>query len=225
MPVEPPEVSPDEAELAENATGLVPEARAFVIATAQDAQHVGIVLRQIVTGEKRVEEFFSSITRPYDEAKKQVLERKKSMLAPIEEAKKLYKAKLGVWQIEEQRRQAAEAAAARKAEDERRQAEAAALAMDGAAEEAEDVLAAPPTPSPSALAITKVEGTYTQTRYSCMVKDMPKLVAHVAAHPEMIALLQPHMQSLNALAVAMKDSFQMPGCELVKQTTVSVRTG
>mgnify|MGYP001580424711 CR=1 FL=1 len=225
MAVEPPEVGPDEAELMENATGLVPEARAFVISTHQAAQHVGIVLRQIMQGEKRVEEFFYLITRPYDEAKKKVLERKKALLQPIEDAKRLYKAKLGVWHIEEQRRQNAEIAVARKAEDERRQAEAAALAADGAVEEAEDVLAAPPPPSTSALAIPKVEGTYTQTRYSCMVNNMPKLVAHVAAHPEMIALLQPHMPSLNALAVAMKDAFQMPGCELIKQTTVSVRTG
>jgi hypothetical protein len=120
---------------------------------------------------------------------------------------------------EEQRR----AAAAAKAEAE---AEAAREAAEGAAPESDEAYDADMADIAATHALRQAEvrpsiggarsgarAMSLRTYYSVKVVDGPKLVAHFAAHPEVIAAAK---KVADALAKATKGAQQIPGCEIIK---------
>jgi hypothetical protein len=124
---------------------------------------------------------------------------------------------------EEQRRLEAEA---RKAAEEEQLAAAEAAQKAGASEvEVEAILTEEPVQAPMPVAtprVQRVAGVSTTTTYGAEFIDAAALCRHVIATRQ-YHLIEPNVPALNKLATAMKDSFRVPGCRLVKKTGVRTR--
>jgi hypothetical protein len=94
------------------------------------------------------------------------------------------------------------------------------------AEAKAEVIEAEAAAIPSAVvvaAVQKPKGISIPKSYSGECEDLAKLVDFVAANKGFLHLLQCHQVNLNAHARSTKDTFQVPGCKLVKTDKVSVR--
>ena len=68
------------------------------------------------------------------------------------------------------------------------------------------------------------EGPAVRFQYSAEVTDLYKLVKAVADGSAALTCLEANMPTLNRLAAAMKDGFQLPGCKLCKKPVDNRRT-
>lgn len=89
----------------------------------------------------------------------------------------------------------------------------------------EQVVVAATTPRAVTVAAParKAEGMHTATTYAARCNNLAELVKFVAANPMFLNLVQANGPALNSQAVASKDAFAIPGCELVKTTGVRSR--
>jgi hypothetical protein len=151
------------------------------------------------------------------------------LLAPIENAERAIKRELDHYEVEEAARREAEQKRrdeqARAEEENRRINEAVQAEAEGDKGAAEEILQAPVDveAAPVAPALAKVEGASSRTVYGAEVVDLMALVKHVVAHPEDLALLTPHMPSINARARSQREGFKLPGCKLKKDVSRSFR--
>lgn len=84
------------------------------------------------------------------------------------------------------------------------------------AEEQPIVVPAPVVASYVPVETAKVAGISSRANYSCKVVDLAALVRHCVENPALILMfLTSNDIALNAQARALKDNFQIPGCELV----------
>jgi hypothetical protein len=61
----------------------------------------------------------------------------------------------------------------------------------------------------------KIAGVRFNERWSAKVTSLPALIAHVAAHPQLMALLVPNMVALNQQARSLRGQLQIPGVTAV----------
>lgn len=151
-------------------------------------------------------------------------------LDPYRRAYKVGNDRLLAWEEAERKKAEEEARRreeeARKAEEERALLDAVAAEEAGDSAAAEEILAEPvsvPMVAPAAPA--KIEGRSTRKVYTGRVRDLLKLVRHVAEHPEDLAVLSANTSSINARARSQRECFNLPGCELVVEKIASTRTG
>ena len=133
---------------------------------------------------------------------------------------------------EDAQRKAAEAAEAAARAREAADAEMAASQQIGATAAAEAqaaVLEAAVMPASAAVEIRDDKGAAKDAglgivhKYSAEVKDLGELIRAAAERPDDFAeFLMPNQKALDKFAAARKDRFRVPGCELVKDSTVKL---
>lgn len=153
---------------------------------------------------------------------------------PLVEAERIVKGQIGSYDMEQDRirrdaERKAQEEARRKQEEEALAAAAAAKAAGATEAEAEAILeeemtaplvvASVPPQAPA-----EKQGVGTRFNYKVQVRDMAALVKFVADTPMFINLLAVNETALNALARSQKESFDVPGCRLVREPVVSVRS-
>jgi len=160
-------------------------------------------------------------------AHKAALAAKAKLDAPLDEAERTIKGKLGTYQAEQDRKareeQRQREEAARRAEEDARLAEALELEAAGDSTAAEEVIAAPVIPfipPPPAMA-PKVAGVVFRTVYAAEVTNLLELVQFVGTHPEFLNALLANNSFLNSCARSMRENYAIPGTRLVKSKGVA----
>jgi hypothetical protein len=154
---------------------------------------------------------------------------KKQLDDPLDEAERILKEeKIKPWLCARQKERDDEdrrrAEAAQKEADERKLAEAAALEVQGADKAAVDAVLEKPvtveriTPAPPTF--QKRSDIGLTTVYSAEVKNFAALVKAAAKTPFLLGYLLPNQSALNKAATSMKETMNIPGVELKKDTNV-----
>jgi len=169
-----------------------------------------------------------AITGPMNVALRNVNALFRPVMDRLDEASRLLRTRMVDWTRKEQQRIATENAERERVarvEREAMQQRAADAAAAGRAEEAHamrqtaELVTAPVAP----LTPPKVAGISSRSNWSAECTDLAALIAHVAAHPEYLNLLQPNQQALTALAKAQKRALNIPGVRVWDKGGVAVR--
>lgn len=222
--------------------------RLATIVTKADADAAGLFVQEARRRVKAIKAHYKRVSldplkEAYDDARAKVLAMLNEDAAPLEEADRLLSPVLEAWMKAETARVQAEARRlleeAQAAAAAERQAQVATLQR--AAEEAEtpaerrllrqlarDVEAAPLLPSVSALAArpeaVTVAGVSLRTDPATVaVQSLPALVAAVAAGTVAIDALQPNQKWLDALATQQGETFSVPGCVRVVDSSLAAK--
>ena len=212
--INPPNTS---VEVREAETALM-KANAFVVDSPESFAQADAECQGLFNLRKKIEAHYAKSEKAAREAKKAAIEAVATLVAlkekdtvPVQQSERVYKVKMNTYQdAEEKKRQVLEAEnreKARRLSEDEQVAKAARLEAQGKTDQAEAVMAKPikvaavvvPTSTPKAE--TKIS-----RRYSCKIVD-PSAVRRELCNPDQVAL--------NRLAVALKEKFNEPGCELV----------
>ncbi len=218
-------VGREDAQIAE----LEASAGALTIETAVQFQASGELLGTIKTRQKDMEELRLSITRPMDEAKKQVMKVFQPALERLGNVEKAIKSAVLTYTQEQERKRCEEQAVLdADAERERarlerladRQREAGREERAEATEERAEEVAAPTVAS----APVPTGPVHLRTIWSAEITDLAELVKACAEGKAPLALLQPDMPTLNGMARSLKERFNIPGVKAVSEQSVAARS-
>lgn len=224
-------IEPIEGEFIEETNALVSEAETFTI--QNDAQYLGAAefLLGVKDLVKRIKDTFADPKQKAHEAHKAIVKAEKRELEPVERAESIVKRKMVEWERAERLRIEAERreleAEARKREEERRLAAAIAAEESGRHDVAEAILDRPaPTPVVKMPEPAKIEGIGYRTTYSATVTDKAGFIRWVAENPEERGhFLLVNQSAIDSRAREMRQSFNLPGCQLQERRGIAARRG
>ena len=203
-------------EVEESALSIPAQAQVFRIVSNGDYKQADDLLVAWRLIENEIHTAFDPICDAAFKAHKEATSQRKKYLDPIEAGRSILKPKMFAYQTEQERiRQEAQ----RKAEKEaRKQAEELALqaAVDaevaGHKELAEAIINEPVKAAPVSIpkTVPKAETRF-RMQYYAEVVDLRRLVIEIAAGRQPLTLIEPNMPALNKIAVALKDSMNIPG--------------
>jgi len=205
-------------EVETKALTIVEQAKSVKVADNQSYTNAGILWKQIGDMIKEVKETFDPICEAANKAHKEATGKRAKFLNPLVSAQKSIKQLMSAYDAEQERLRLEEERRlfeiARKQEEERRLMEAIAAEEAGEIEEAETIIEEQEYVPPVVVqkSIPKMEGgPVYRTIWSAEVvsiKDLCRAVSEGKASPELVL---PNMPALNKLAVALKDTLQIPG--------------
>lgn len=187
-------------------------------AAASELNNVARLRREIETARKR-------ITKPLDDAKREVMRQAHMQTEPLEEAERALKRAISDYQelirarhAEEQRlaRVAVEAEAARMLAE----AEVARAEGDDALASSLDV-AVSVMPEPAVAPLPKTSGISVRETWRAEITDVTALLRGVLDGTVPPGAVEPNMQMLNQSARAMRGALNWPGVRVVRETNVA----
>lgn len=209
---------------------LVARAQALIVNSRETHEVAGRELVTVARIEKFIRDVYADPKRVLDKAHKDLVSQEKFRLGPVQEFRAIVSRKISDYEIEEQRK-AEEArqrleAEARKAEVDRQLQAAVDAEQSGDQAAAEEILAAPVEVPVIEVkpAFQRADGVSSRLLYSAEVVSLAALVQYVAQHPEDANLLAPNQAAINDRARSQRDGFRLPGCRIVKKTSMAVRT-
>lgn len=219
---------PDTAALEAAAPAIVREAKALVVASAEDAQAAGAFLVRVATERRARVEAVAPAKAAAHNAHKAMTALESRLVAPLDEARAIAEPKVAAWQRAERARveadQRAAVEAARKAAEDRQLAMAEEAESFGMDDVADAILDDKPVPVVAPVApVAPIAGVAARTTYRAEVVDLLALVRYVAANPSQIGLLAANAAALNGLARALKNTLTIPGVRVVAEESVAVR--
>jgi hypothetical protein len=208
------------------------KARAIEIVDQASYERASQSLLDIKALTDQVHETFDPICQKADKAHKEAVAQRKKHLAPLETARAIIGQRRAVYEeeqrrIEREEQRRLEAEARKAAEEEQLAAAIAAEAAGASAAEVEAIVNEEPVQAPMPVAtqrVQRVAGVSTTTSYSAEVYDIRAFLKWVGEQPGARAMfVDVRAPTLNKMATAMKDSFRIPGCRLVKKSGVRTR--
>lgn len=211
-----------ETQFEQSALSVRDEAKAIQIIDQDTYDAAAAKFNGVSELEREIVDHYKPMKEAAHRAHKAVCDAEKSILVPVQEAKRLLSRQIGAWdegqerlRREEQRR--LEAEALKRAEEEALQSAIDAEQHGADAEEVEMVLSSPaPMPKVQA-APTYSKSVPTREIWSAEVVSLLTLVKAAAANPAYLCYLQANESALNAAARAQKNVFSVPGCKAVVQ--------
>lgn len=204
-------------------------ARTYRITSPEAALAGGEDLKLVKALARQLEEKETAITRPINQAHKEVKAFFKPAREWLAEAERLLKGELLRFQAEQDRMAAelqakADAAATKEREKLERQAMLAGLVgRTEKAEELHDRAQAQIAPIITSAA-PKIAGVSAREIWRAEVTDQFALLKHIVeVRPDLADLVLIEQSSLNALAREFKDTLQLPGVRVVKETILAAR--
>ncbi|MDP2953426.1 MAG: hypothetical protein Q8O76_08945 [Chloroflexota bacterium] len=211
---------------------LADRVQAILVVDQQTFDYASDLLNSVVKRIRRqIAEHHDPLIKSAHDNWKMNLEAKRRLDAPLDDAERVLKGKIGGWlreqeQIRLEAQRALEEEARRKAEQEQWDRAAERLMQGDASESVEADLAQPIVVEQ----VAKVAPTYEKrsdvvsvTIYSAEVKDFPALVKAAAQNHELLGYLEPNMVALNSTARAQKGTMNIPGVKLLTKTDVRGR--
>lgn len=230
----PIERDPLEVECDEYVTtaALVVQEKAAIVKISDDVtyQKVCTIAQDAASNIKKIETHLNPQREAAYARWKKICGIRERLITPFEDAKKWASRLIGTYQYEQeqerQRKENEEQARVLKEAEELQAQQATQLADEGRVDEGLAVLDQTPILAPVAAsrAIPKVSGIGTaRVTYKAEVTNLKLLVAAIAAGTVPINVIEVDQSALNKLADLYKDTFEVPGCKLVKSTTTSIR--
>lgn len=218
---------PDPAPIKAEVLGIVEAAKSVTIATAGDREGAAVLERALIKKEKAIVAHYKPIKQSLDAHKRVILDQERGYLAPVKEARGIVRQTQLVWDVEQQRiaeerRQKVEEEIRRRKEEERL-AEAEAAQELGDEEKVEAVLERPIEVPKIPIKAPKSQGQSVRTTWKAEVVDFPKLLAHIAANPALIHLVQPNEQAIRAMARTQKEALNLPGVRVYSEKSLTTR--
>lgn len=214
--------------LEEVTAAVLVEAEQFEIVTQEHYVQSADLLKQIKGKMSELDTLRRSITRPLDDAKRQVMDLFRPAEERLSKAEGVLKgAMIGFTREQERLRQEAERvarlAAEKEAEKLRQRAERArAKGKDEKAEDLDEQAETVPVPIvPSQ--VPAAPGVAFRTTWHAEVHDLKALVTACAKGQAPLALLQPNMVILNTQARSLKKELRIPGVRAVADEGVAAR--
>lgn len=215
---------PQEQQFEQSALSVRDEAKALQIVDQESYDTAASKFNGVAALEKEIIEHYKPMKTRAHEAHKAVCDAEKSMLAPVQDAKRILSRSIGAWDEEQERirreeQRRLEDAARKKAEE-----EALANAIDaeqsGADEEEVEAVLSSPVPIQKVTAApTYNKQVPTREVWSAEVVSLLALVKAAAANPAYLCYLQANESALGAAARSQKNLFSVPGCKAVVQRT------
>lgn len=219
---------PDEA-LFKRSKASLSAAQEFEIHTPEDAEDAGAILREVKGLGKELEEKRTSITKPINQALREINALFKPAKAWLADAEQHLKSKMLQFQNEQARiareLQAEADALARKerAKLERRAAKAEAKGKTKKAEALSQVAETTTAPVVKSAA-PKVAGIARRETWKAEVMDMEALLVHIIRErPDLLPLVKIDQSALNALARKLEGELHLPGVQAVKEASIAAR--
>jgi hypothetical protein len=215
--------TPNPADLAVEGKAALADAEMILIADDAGLKEANDVLKAMNGRLKELEEVRKNITRPLDAAKKNIMALFKPVCDAYTEAIKTTKGSIAVY-VNEQNRKAAEARAKAEAEaaETRKAIEAKAAVAESVEEKAAImetaalVQAAPAVAEPAVKVITR-------KAWHGRVTDKAALIAHIAANPNLLELVEIKQGALDRLVAATGGACDLPGVKPYADTVVVSR--
>jgi hypothetical protein len=200
-----------------------PEKAKGLIIWTDSIEQAGEWLTAIGALMKEADAVFDPVIKAAHKAHTAAIAAKRSVTRPLDEAKRIIKAKVLKHQ-EEERRLAAEEAARLQAiadskDEEKRLAEAIAAEGRDQPELAEALISEKPTVIMPA-APAKVAGFTPTKRWKAEVTDLLALVQFVAANPEYLHLVKGDTTQINRTALPMREKCEIPGVRVWQESGV-----
>ena len=220
--------TPDTDQLERDSLTALDTAKAIVITDDGTYQGAAGMLKLVKGRYNELEALRKAITKPLDEAKRNVMDMFRIPLERLKGAEGATKQSMLAYQREQETKRRAEQARlqeiARK-EREKLERQAARAEKSGREEKAEDLRqVADSLPDPVvAHAAPKISGLSTRKIYKARVTDKMALIKAVAEGKAPDILLEPNMSALNGQARALKEAFNYPGVELISDDTMAAR--
>lgn len=220
------------ADLAPGTIALLSKAEGVSISIidAETYENAAAELAKVKAVSKKIDEERKELTRPYDDAKAEVMAYVRPFTEALARVEGELKRGLIAYETEqENKRKLAEAEAAeraRKAQDalqnraEKAEASGHVEKAEALREQATTMVYAAPA---SVAAPPKVKGLSSKKTYTAEVTDLMELVKAVAEGRAPIKALQADQKFLNQMATAMKDDYSIPGTKLVIGTSLASR--
>lgn len=219
-----PSAAEAQAAVAEINVDLVPAI--YVIHSQEELEQAAVLLRNVKTSKTRLEDLRKSMTRPIDDAKKNIMDIFKPQETKLAEAEKRIKSGVNAWNIEQERRRQQEEARLRDAQQkaQAKLEERAASAREKGQDNKADAILANIPPVPTVIAASAPPaGIGSRVTWHAEVTDMLALVRAVAAGQAPISYLEANTVALNAAARSMKDTMPVAGVRFYSKSDVTVR--
>ncbi len=220
--------TPDEERLERESLVVLDTAKAIAIIDDDSYEGAAGMLSRIKARYNELDVMRKAITKPLDEAKRNVMDMFRTPLVRLKSAEGTTKQSMLAYQREQEAKRRAEEARlqeiARK-EREKLERQAARAEKAGREERAADLRqVADSVPEPVvAHAAPKVAGMSTRKTYKAAVTDKMALIKAVAEGKAPDVLLEPNMTALNGQARALKEALNYPGVQLIVDETLSSR--
>jgi hypothetical protein len=198
----------------------------YAVTDAASAELAGTVRQQIQEKIKDIGDHYGPDKALAHKLHLSISSKERQALGPLEAARDFLNGELRRWHDEQERqarleRQRVEAENKR-VEEERRLQEAEQLEKQGEKKEAEKVLQAPLIlPPTQAAPAPKVESVQFRDNWKGEVTDFAAFVAHIAANPALLNLLQPNETAINQTARAQKELLSIPGLRVWNDRVVA----
>lgn len=212
-----------EQQLEQSGAMMVNIASRLIIASPEDYERGGNILKDIKARQKAVKDYWKEPKKAAQDAHKTLVAREAAMLKPLEQAESAVKrVMLEYTAAQEKARREAEEAARREREAEAARLEALARqAEQDGDDETADVIRDLADMEPEAVtpAAPAAKGVSVRKSWKARVTD-PKLVPAYFDHQEIRTI---NMAALNAIARYYNGDVQIPGVEIYEDATMSVR--
>lgn len=214
--------------LTRSATQTLDAALSAVVDTPAQYDEAATQLMAIKGRIVQLEKQKKEILTPMREAEARI----RSLFAPpleaLQSAEAALKSKMSGYTLEARKRDALakeEADRIARAAREEAQAKAAAARAEGLdlAAQAHELVASMMSSPAIEPEVPKVAGISTRITWSARVTDKRLLIAHVAAHPELLHLLDVNLPAAHAMARSLREQLRVPGLEAIENETVVAR--
>jgi hypothetical protein len=208
---------------------MVDLAESYQVTCPELREALGLDLQRNKSLQATIEGERVKITKPLNEALRNVNALFKKLLGPLESAEARMKREALRWDDEQARiKREAQEAAARKADDERRrlEAEAAKQKKAGNVETAHAIASAAQMIAPipvEAPPIVKVAGESTRELWHAEIDDLRELCRAIGAGEVSTENVLPNMPTLNSQARSLKGTMRIPGVRAVSEKVLGTR--
>jgi hypothetical protein len=209
---------------------LVERARSIQVIDQVSYDMAVACLRDVIEREAVIIEHHKPIKEAAHKAHREACNAEKRLLDPVQEAKIILRRSIADWETEQERIRREEerkaAAAAAREEEEMRLAMALEAGELGASEETIDLIAMTELPLPRPVVpptFRRAAGISTRVTYRAEVVDIKAVCRAVADGKLSPEYVLPNQPALNRRAAAEKESLQIPGVRIVRDTGITTR--
>lgn len=203
-------------------------AKEFIVDSQEMMEAASLELKSVKAFHKQLEDKQKELTKPLNDLKQKWVDFFRPALDSLKEAEGIYKSSINNYLTEQERirvakqRELEQAAAKERA---RLEDEAKKLRESGKQEEANNLEAVRSLVTPSVVPITtkSVAGISQAETWKAEVVDKAAFIKAVAEGLVSPDLVEINMPSLNKMAVALKDSLNIPGVKAVSSKTIRAR--
>lgn len=218
-------VTPEVQKSTEKALTIINDAKSLVIDTRDDYQLGQMLMGDIKTRIKTLEEIRMGQTRPLDESKKKIMDFFRIPIQKLEDAKNYLNKIMVNWVEEQERKRREEERILQEAAKKRAEEEALQQALEaeaaGEKEEAEQIISEPVYVPPIKVVseIPKSKESHIRETWSAEIVHFPDLIKAVADGKVDMMALEPCMTFLHSQARSYKQSLNIPGVKAISKKT------